>query len=444
VDTWQGDTHALHYGDEVYQSLRARHDPCYENFSQLLRKRFDDAAGQFEDGSIDLLHIDGLHTYEAVRHDFETWLPKLSNRAVVLLHDTAVRERGFGVGQFLDELSAQYACFGFRHSHGLGIVAVGSEVPAAFVAFMRYAEASPDSVRGFFEALAGTLVDASEQPMAAALVEPQRVVCHLFYRDRDEAFDESRMISQPVDATNGVLDLQFRLPVGIRPDYLRLDPADLPGVYGLSGVVLRQQADGVVRNLDRLPDRLGHINGELLPTFGKQSVRLISFDGDPNVEFEVGSSLVEGHRDNWLEVTVRVEYELVIHDSSLHHLLQQQGTSLTDMRRLAGERADVQGLAHAFQQQRADVQGLAHAFQQQRTDVQGLAHAFQQQRTDVQGLAHAFQQQRTDVQGLAHAFQQQRGEIQNLQTSLQRLEHGIEQLTRRSLWSLVRRIIKRG
>ena len=416
VDTWQGDVHALRYGDEVYQSLRARHDPLYENFSQLLRARFDDAAGQFEDGSIDLLHIDGLHTYEAVRHDFETWLPKLSRRAVVLLHDTAVRERGFGVGQFLDELAVQYACFSFRHSHGLGVVAVGSEVPAAFVAFMRQAEASPDSVCGFFEALAGTLVDADEQPMAAAMVEPQRVVCHLFYRHRDEAFDESRMISQPVDATNGVLDLQFRLPAGIRPDYLRLDPADLPGVYGLSGVVVRQQTGGVVRNLDRLPDRLGHINGELLPAFGTQSVRLISFDGDPNVEFEIGSSLVEGHRDSWLEVTVRIEYELVIQDSSLHHLLQQQGTSLTDMRRLAGERADVQGLARAFQQQRADVQGLAHAFQLQRADVQGLAHA----------------------------FQQQRGEMQNLQASLQRLEQGIDQLAKRSLWSVVRRIIKRG
>jgi len=117
-------------------------------------------------------------------------------------------------------------------------------------------------------------------------------------------------------------------------------------------------------------------------------VRLISFDGDPNVEFEIGSSLVEGHRDSWLEVTVRIEYELVIQDSSLHHLLQQQGTSLTDMRRLAGERAD--------------------------------------------------------VQGLAHAFQQQRGEMQNLQASLQRLEQGIDQLAKRSLWSVVRRIIKRG
>jgi predicted O-methyltransferase YrrM len=98
IDTWEGDAQAGYYGPEILSELKAHHDPLYSGFSQLLKSTFDDAVNNFNDGSIDLLHIDGLHTYEAVKHDFETWLPKLSNRAVVLFHDTNVHEGDLGYG----------------------------------------------------------------------------------------------------------------------------------------------------------------------------------------------------------------------------------------------------------------------------------------------------------------------------------------------------------
>ena len=153
VDTWAGDVHMGAYGKQVYLDLKAHHDPHYAHFSSLLRTDFDEASNRFQEKQIDLLHIDGTHTYEAVSHDFETWLPKMSPRGVIVFHDVTEHLPGFGVWKLWDELAVRYPSFTFGHEHGLGVMAVGTELPSTLQTLLVARGTQADNIRTLFEQL---------------------------------------------------------------------------------------------------------------------------------------------------------------------------------------------------------------------------------------------------------------------------------------------------
>jgi len=132
VDSWQVDRH-MGFEPGLLDELRRYHDPRYGAFSTLMPMEFTQARRFFANGSIDLLHIDGTHTYEGVRADFETWLSALSERGVVLFHDTGVRQADYDVWRLWSELAADYPHFEFFHSRGLGVLGVGCNLPASLV-----------------------------------------------------------------------------------------------------------------------------------------------------------------------------------------------------------------------------------------------------------------------------------------------------------------------
>jgi O-antigen biosynthesis protein len=152
IDTWKGDEHSFFYGEEIYEAVILQNSR-YNRFSKLIRSTFDKALRKFPDKSINLLHIDGRHFYEDVKHDYECWLPKLTDDGVVLFHDTQVRERDFGVWKLFEELNRKHISFEFVHGHGLGVL-IPNKMPKALENFF---SASATEVQLAFASL-GTAV----------------------------------------------------------------------------------------------------------------------------------------------------------------------------------------------------------------------------------------------------------------------------------------------
>ncbi len=248
VDTWLGDPQAGYYDDRVYRDLRTYHDPLYGHFSTLLRCTFDEAQPQFADGSIDVLHIDGCHTYEAVWHDFGNWLVKMSDTGVILLHDIAVRTDDFGVWRLWDELENQYPTLAFTHSNGLGVAAVGKDVPPGLKPLLIDSEAAKKA-RSFFAYLGELILEESQMRVDAADSSPgtwkqsAAIPSCRIYGGRDGSFSEQDSYAYPLPQEgSGAMEAIH----AIREEWhgLRIDPVDVPAVITSPVIEVAQTLGG--------------------------------------------------------------------------------------------------------------------------------------------------------------------------------------------------------
>jgi len=167
VDTWAGDDHVGNYDNTIYQDVSKHHEINFRNNSNLMRCTFDDARKKFEPGSVDLLHIDGLHTYDAVRHDFDTWVSAMSERGIILFHDIAVRTGDFGVWQLWAEISSKYPSFDFSHGNGLGILNVGGSIAKPTKKLFDLSADQAKSVRQLYLRLGQSVVDWRSRSLMA-------------------------------------------------------------------------------------------------------------------------------------------------------------------------------------------------------------------------------------------------------------------------------------
>jgi len=96
-------------------------EPTYKSFAKktqtidLIRANSHDkethekVAAYFKNTKIEFMFIDGDHTYEGVKQDFETYKQFLAENAMVMFHDIAPHPNPiYGVDKFWKEIKTQY------------------------------------------------------------------------------------------------------------------------------------------------------------------------------------------------------------------------------------------------------------------------------------------------------------------------------------------------
>jgi hypothetical protein len=90
IDTWRGseehtaDEHIIN--DTLYDLFLKNISPV-SHFITPIRKPSVEAAGQFQDESVDAVFIDGDHSYEGVKQDIAAWIGKVKSGGVICGHD---------------------------------------------------------------------------------------------------------------------------------------------------------------------------------------------------------------------------------------------------------------------------------------------------------------------------------------------------------------------
>jgi hypothetical protein len=346
VDTWRGDIHAGFYDESVFQEVAEYNRTHYREFSSLLRSTFDGALGKFSDGSVDLLHIDGLHTYEAVKHDFESWLPKVRAGGIVMLHDTQARHAEFAVWKFWDELAQAFDHFEFTHSWGLGVLRKDGE-DTSEAEFVKQLWHSPPETRNFirhYYALQAEVLEASHQQPAKEVLPATEILVQAF-PCLEAGYSEANAASQHVPP--GVWhELLFRLPGGSPSGPIRIDPADRPCTVTIAGIRLRREIDRAVIKSWTEPDALRswHWTRDVVHLPSEGTARFLTLDRDPQFFLPEFEGPV-GDQPLLLELSMKLDVGI--------------GEAVGSVRKEAGADSEL------FERERAEWVAARHAFEVQ-------------------------------------------------------------------------------
>jgi predicted O-methyltransferase YrrM len=121
IDSFEADVHAGHHVNnyDVVMDFKEKHN--FHNV-KVIKGWFAEVAETW-DKPIDILHIDGLHTYTAITEDWTNWSKFVKPTGVIIMHDVISFPE---LGAFFNQIGTPKAFF--VHSAGLGIAVMDEQL----------------------------------------------------------------------------------------------------------------------------------------------------------------------------------------------------------------------------------------------------------------------------------------------------------------------------
>jgi len=244
IDIWAAKNNGSKPHAALFDAVSRHNESHYQSFSHLVRKSFEQAAAQFEAGSIHLLDIDGCQTYEALKRTFEIWLERVHLSGVILLHNISLRTGDSGASRLWNEMKVALPHFAFRHGNGLGVIAKSFDDAAEIPYVAELFTAQPEErnlIRRYYAACSERL-ERSTRPASPPAEPAAEVAQSLFqvFRSRDNQYSAVPELTHA--ASPGVwINLRIDLPEGTGDRPLRLDLASKPAVVDIATLALRKE-----------------------------------------------------------------------------------------------------------------------------------------------------------------------------------------------------------
>ena len=121
IDSFEADAHAGDHPDNYNIVMQFKEKHKFDNV-HVIKGWFQEIV-KIWSKPIQILHIDGLHTYDAITDDWKHWAPFVPDNGVIIMHDVTSFP---DITKFYNEINMPKAFF--RHSAGLGIATKNEEL----------------------------------------------------------------------------------------------------------------------------------------------------------------------------------------------------------------------------------------------------------------------------------------------------------------------------